>query len=228
MENKKLIVILIGPPGSGKGTQAELIAEKFGLFNFETSKIIEEKLKNADPDDEIITREKDKWMSGRLNTPEMGKKWVLDKIGDLHKQGLGIVFSGSPRTKEEAEAEMPVFEKLYGKESVKVFNILLSREESFYRNSNRRICEANRHPIPNFPEFKNLKVCPKDGSKLIVRKGLDDPESVKRRYNVYLEETEPVLGFLKQRGYEIMEINGEQGIAEVNNDILDKFNGNID
>jgi len=43
-----------------------------------------------------------------------------------------------------------------------------------------------------------------------------------------LEETEPVLGFLKQRGYEIMEINGEQGIAEVNNDILDKFNGNID
>ena len=61
MENKKLIVILIGPPGSGKGTQAELIAEKFGLFNFETSKIIEEKLKNADPDDEIITPKKNKY-----------------------------------------------------------------------------------------------------------------------------------------------------------------------
>ena len=78
--DKKSVIILIGPPGSGKGTQAELLAEKFGLFHLESSKVIEEKLKNIDPDDWILQREQHLWESGQLNTPETALKWIQEKI----------------------------------------------------------------------------------------------------------------------------------------------------
>ena len=174
-EHKKWAIILVGPIGSGKGTQAELLAERFGLFNFETSQIIEEKIKNADATDEVMMREKNYWETGILNTPELVKQWVLEKIEGLYKQGLGIVFSGSPRTLEEAEAELPVLESLFGKENVKIVHIQFTEDESIKRNSHRRICKANRHPIPNFPQFQNITTCPRDGSDLITRL-LDDPE----------------------------------------------------
>lgn len=222
-ENKKLIFIFIGPPGSGKGTQAEMLAKKFGLFNFETSKIIEEKINAADSNDEIMMREKAFWISGELNTPEFVEKWVIEKVNEIYKNGEGIIFSGSPRTIKEAQAEMPVLEELYGRNNIRVILINLSREESFKRNSHRRICEANRHPIPNFPEFQNLTTCPKDGSRLIVRKGLDDPEIVKERYNVYQNRTEPVLAFLREKDYNIIEIDGEQPIDNVFKEILNKI-----
>lgn len=222
-EHKKWAVILIGPIGSGKGTQAELLAEKFGLYNFETSKIIEEKIKNADADDEVMIREKNKWATGQLNTPELVKRWVLEKINELHKKGLGIAFSGSPRTLEEAEAEMPVLENLFGKENIKVVHIQLGENESIKRNSHRRICKANRHPIPNFPEFQDIKVCPRDGSELITRT-LDNPEVIKVRYQEYLNRTEPILDFLTKKGYGPIDINGEQAIEKVFQDILEKIN----
>ena len=221
-EHKKWAVMVIGPIGSGKGTQAELLAERFGFFNFETSKIIEEKIKNAETTDEVMMREKNNWETGILNTPELVKQWVLEKIEELHKQGSGIVFSGSPRTLEEAEAELPVLESLFGKENIKVINLQLDEHRSIERNSTRRICKKNRHPIPNFPQFQNITTCPRDGSELVTRE-LDTPEVIKVRYQEYLNRTTPVLDFLNQRGYKIIEINGDQFIEKVFSDILEKL-----
>lgn len=218
-EHKKWAIILIGPIGSGKGTQAELLAERFGLFNFETSRIIEEKIKNADDTDEVMMREKNYWETGKLNTPELVKQWVLEKIEELYKQGSGIVFSGSPRTLEEAEAELPVLENLFGKENIKIVHIQLAEAESIKRNSHRRICKANRHPIPNFPQFRNITTCPRDGSELITRT-LDDPEVIKVRYQEYVNRTEPILTFFKKREYIITDVRGEQSIEKVFQDIM--------
>lgn len=223
-DNKKWAIILIGPPGSGKGTQANLLTEKFGLTHIESSKIIEEKFKNADPNDQVMNEQKRIWESGELNDPKMVTEWLIAAMKDIQEKNLGLILSASPRTVFEAEAEVPVLEELYGKDNVKVFNINLSREESFDRNSNRRICEKNRHPIPNLSEFKNLDFCPRDNSKLIHRNRLDDPETVRLRYDVYLKRTEPILDLLIKRGYEILEINGEQSIEKVFNDILSKLN----
>ncbi len=220
-ETKKLFII-IGPPGAGKGTQAEMLAEKFGLFNFETSKIIEEKFKNADPSDEIISAEKENWKAGKLVTPKLVFEWIIDKVKTLAGEGKGIVFSGSPRTLYEAENELPIFEDLYGKDKIEAINIKLTEAESIKRNSKRRICEKNRHPIPNFPEFENITKCPKDDSPIITRL-LDNADTIKVRYKTYLAETEPVLAFLKEKGYTILEINGEQSIEKVFADILDKL-----
>lgn len=218
-KNKKWIVILIGPPGSGKGTQAELLAEKFGLFHLESSKVIEEKIKNAKPDDTVLQREKKLWESGKLNTPELVLEWIKEKAKEVASEGHGIVFSGSPRTIYEAEGEIPVLEELYGKDRVKVFNIETNEGESIMRNSKRRICKSSRHPIPNFPEFDGITKCPKDGSEIITR-ALDNPETIKIRLGEYVNRTLPIIDFLKNRGYKIMEINGEQPIDKVFQDIL--------
>ncbi|MBI2065230.1 MAG: nucleoside monophosphate kinase [Candidatus Yanofskybacteria bacterium] len=221
--NKQSVVILIGPPGSGKGTQAELLAEKFGLFHLESSKVIEEKIKNADPNDEILQKEKGLWESGKLNTPELVLEWIKEKAKEVASEGHGIVFSGSPRTLYEAEGEMPLLEKLYEKDNIKIINIELNEEESIKRNSKRRICKDSRHPIPNFPEFENITKCPKDGSEIITRL-LDNPETIEIRLQEYANRTVPIIDFLKKRNYKIMETNGEQPIEKVFRDILEKIN----
>src|SRR3989338_2116556 len=135
-ENKKWTVILIGPPGSGKGTQADLLAEKFGLFHLESSKIIEEKLKKADPDDWVLQNEKRLWESGTLNTPELVLQWIQEKI------------------------------------------------------------------------------------KEIVTRTLDNPKTIKIRYQEYLKRTIPLIDILKYKNYRITKVNGEQPIEEVHNNIL--------
>lgn len=219
MEGNNFVIILIGPPGAGKGTQAELLAEKFGLFHFETSKIIEEKLNNADSNDEVLMEEKRKWTQGELNSPELVVEWIIERIKDFGIQKTGLVFSGSPRTMYEAEREMPVLEEFYGADNLKIIHINLTKEESIKRNSSRRICRANRHPIPNFPTFKDLKSCPKDGSELVTR-ALDTAETISVRYETYLRRTHPVLSFVESRGHEIIEIEGEQDINNVFEDIV--------
>ena len=218
--DKKWVVLLIGPPGSGKGTQAEMLAEKFGLVHLESSQVIEGKFKNADPDDPVISKEKAAWKAGELTSPELVREWMLEEIRALHNKGMGIVFSGSPRTMFEAEGEIPVFEELYGKDNVKTIHLNLSKEESIKRNSGRRICEANRHTIPDFPIFKDIKTCPKDGSPLVKRE-LDTPETIAVRYEVYLRRTQPILSFIQEKGYNIIEIEGEQDIDKVFKDILE-------
>jgi adenylate kinase len=222
MKDNKSIIILIGPPGSGKGTQAELIAEKFGFYHFETSKVIEEKFKNADPNDKEMREEYEKFSSGQLNTPSKVRQWVIDRIEDLAQHKTKIVFSSSPRTLYEAEGECPFLEKYYNKNEMIVFNIEVSEEESIRRNSGRRICEKSRHPIPDFDEYKNIKTCPKDGSKIITRI-LDKPDIIKVRYATYVNETKPVLDFFKKADYEVVKINGDQSISDVHTDIIKKI-----
>lgn len=219
MELKKWVVVLIGPPGSGKGTQAELLAEKFGLVHFETSKVIDEKLNNADPNDKVLMHEKKIRTAGELNTPELVVEWSLERIRELAQKGLGLVFSGSPRTLYEAEHEVPVIEEMYSKDNIKAIHLNLSKEESVKRNSSRRICKASRHSIPDFPMFKDIKTCPKDGSELITQ-DFDTPETIGVRYEVYLRRTQPILSFMQERGYNVIEIEGEQSIEDVRDDIL--------
>jgi len=216
----KLIIILIGPPGSGKGTQAELLSEKFNLVHFETSKVLEKKLKKVDPKNKELVRAKELYDAGKLVTPKLVAKIVLEEIEKIHKKGKGINFSGSPRTLLEARRELPLLEKLYGKDNIKIFYLKLSQKESVKRNSVRKICKKNRHPIPlTLPEYKNIKKCPWDGSEIITR-SLDKPGIIKKRYGVFLKDTKPVVDYLKKQGYKVYKINGEQSIESVFKDIL--------
>lgn len=224
----KQIIILLGPPGSGKGTQAELLSEKFNLYYFETSKIIENNVMTAKKGDYVIIggkkisllKEKKLWKSGFLCTPAVVTFWVIEKIKELSREGKGIVIAGSPRTLPEGKDEIPVFKKEYGKKNIRIVLIKISAKESIFRNSHRRICELMRHPILYTKETKNLKICPLDGSKLIKRKGLDNPETIKVRLKEYEERTFPLVDYFKKQGLKVKEINGEQYVEKVFKSIL--------
>ena len=109
--DSKLIIIIIGPPGSGKGTQATLLADKLGLYYFETSKIIEERIMSAKKGEYVLVEgkkyylldEKKIWETGDLCSPPLVTFWVMEKIKELAERGEGIVFAGSPRTLYEAK-----------------------------------------------------------------------------------------------------------------------------
>ena len=224
MRNSALqVVVFIAPIGAGKGTQSEMLAQKFGFFHLETSKLLEEQLVHSTSKDPDIVEAQRLYHARQLITPALVAKIVMTEIESLHRQGLSIVFSGSFRTVEEAEKEIILAEKLYGRENVSFFYVTLSEEEAVKRNSGRRICQAKRHPVPDFPQYREITACPfGDGSPLIKR-SLDHPEAIRERYAVFLKETYPVLDFVKKRGYEMATINGEQSIEKVSEDILAYF-----
>ena len=227
--NKKLAIILIGPPGCGKGTQGELLAEKFNLFYFETSKIIEKNVMNARSGECVVIggkeysleNERGLWKSGILCTPIVVSYWVRKKFEELSKEGKNLIIAGSPRTLLEGREVMPLLRKLYGKENIKIVEVGLSPEQTIWRNQRRRICELMRHPILSTKdEFLKLTHCPLDGSKLLKRKGLDDPETIITRIKEYKERTYPLIKYFKEEGFSVKKVKGEQTVEKVFSDIL--------
>jgi len=230
----KQIIILLGAPGAGKGTQAELLSDKLNLYYFETSKILEQKFHESEdfssdsPERVIevegerydILDEKKLWKEGKLCSPPFVTYLVKEKIKKLAGQGEGLVLAGSPRTIYEGEKIIPLLKELYGLENIKTVLIEISPEETLFRNTHRRICELMRHPILYNEETKNLKICPLDGSRLVERKGLDDPETIKIRLKEYKERTLPLVDFFEKQEIRVKKINGEQTVADVHKDIL--------
>lgn len=218
----------MGPPGSGKGTQSELLAEEFDLYHLETSEILEENMMKAEEGKYQVVKGKryyfsdevKKWKTGELVSDELVTFWLNNKIKELAKKGENLVLSAFPRTLYEGKESTPLLKKLYGKENVWVFELKLSAKESIWRNSHRRICELMRHPVLYTKETAELKHCPLDGSKLLKRKGLDDPKTIKIRLKEYKERTRPVFDYLKKQGFKVKRINGEQPVAGVFKDTL--------
>ena len=219
----KLVIILLGAPGAGKGTQAELLSEKLNLYYFETSNVIEQAFNSAKETDYVsikgkkyfFGKEKELWLGGALCDPLFVSYLVKGKIKELYGMGKNLLLSGSPRTLGEAKEIMPLLEKLYGKKNIKIILLEISAKESIFRNSHRRICELMRHPILYSEETKKLKICPLDGSKLIKRKGLDNPKIIKTRLKEYSKRTLPLVDFLKTRGLKVEKINGKGTVAQV-------------
>ena len=228
MKTSKLVIIIIGPPGSGKGTQATLLADKLNLYYFETSKIIEERVMNAKKGEYVLVEgkkyylldEKRIWETGGLCSPPLVTFWVMEKIKELAERGEGIVFAGSPRTLYEAKKIMPLLNKLYGKKNIKIILFTLSPKTSIWRNSHRRICELLRHPILYNEETKKLTKCPLDGSKLISRGKLDNPETIKRRIKEYKERTLPIIDYFKRQKYQVTKISAAPPPAVIFKKIL--------
>ena len=229
MTNKK-IIILIGAPGSGKGTQANLLAQKLDLYHLETSKLLENTFKNKQEKEFVeinkekyyFEKEKDLWETGELCSTPFTLFLIQEKIKKISEQDMGIIFTGSPRKLQEAKILMPFLEKLFNKENIKTILLELDVEQSIFRNSNRKICELMRHSILYNKETKNLSLCPIDGSKLITRK-LDKSEIIKKRYKVYRQETLPLVVFLIKQDFILHKINANQSVASIFSDIIKKL-----
>ncbi len=224
----KQVIILFGQPGAGKGIQAELLSEKLGCYHLESSKVIEHCLKHESPDkvftidgkDYKVADEIKNWDAGNLTSPPFVVQLMLQKIKDLVADDKSIIFSGNPRSAYEAEKEIPILKELFGLENITFILLEISSDTTKFRNSHRRICELIRHSILFSPETEKLTLCPLDGSKLVNRKGLDDPKIIENRLIIYKEQTYPAIKVIEKAGITIHKINAENSVAEVHEEIL--------
>ena len=223
-----IAIIIYGPPGAGKGTQAQLLAEKFDLIHFDSGKYLRELLYNPkNKNNKIIQKEKKLNEAGKLNTPSWVLKIVSGKVkeiaGLLHK---GVVLSGSLRTIFEALGNLPagqagdkniglmeILEKMYSKKNIYVFKINVSENQTIERNTHRLICSVCGTPILDMsiilPKCKNTDIsqCPFCGGKFKHRFD-DNKKVIITRLKEYSERTAPIVNELKKRKYKVIEIDG--------------------
>lgn len=216
---RPIAVMLFGPPGAGKSMQANLLAEKFNLFHWDTGRQIEKIINNPErQNDPEIKRERELFNNGKLSTPEWTRKMVIEAVKAIAESGKSIVFSGSPRTLLEAEGLIPLLREHYGAKQVFAFVIIAKPETSIFRNSRRRVCEQG-HTLIWSRENDNLTHCPKCGAGL-RRRSLDIEETIRVRINDYENRTKPVLEYALAQGIDVAEIDGEPEPAVVHQNIL--------
>lgn len=212
MEYMAKAVIIYGPPGSGKGTQADLLARKFSFIHLDTGRYLESILRAPEvKNNPRLMREKENFDSGKLLTPA----WVLSitrkETERIAKAGYNIVYSGSPRTLFEAFGEgktkglLETLGKLYGKQNISVVVLSVRDETSIKRNSHRLVCAYCG--LPKL-ESATLGHCPLCAGPMRTR-SLDKPEVIKVRLKEYRERTYPIFAQMKKRGFKITKVDGE-------------------
>ena len=223
--------MVYGPPGAGKGTQANLLANKFGLIHLDTGKYLESVVHDpGNQRDAFIDQLRHDFDTGKLLDPAWVYKIVKERTQKIADSGFGIVYSGSPRTYPEAfELEdgthglVSVLERLYGRDNVYPILLTVQPATSIHRNSNRLICSICETAVM-YHEHATPEFCPLCGG-LFKRRTLDAPETIKVRLQEYEHRTAPIIGGLKERGYEVTAIDGEPLPYEVFQAITSKFVG---
>lgn len=217
MESRKIAIILLGPPGSGKTTQAQKLSEKYGLVHFNTGEVIKDTMNDpANQNNPVIIHEKQLYGSGVLNTDTWVTGLVLEEIGKIADSGKGVVFSGSPRRLMEAEVMLSKLDEVYGRNNVYMFFIPIDFEMALKRIKSRRICSVCGYPL--MPD-DGSESCPKCGGKLEVRL-LDDPGKLKIRFEEYYKKTEPILDYFVSRGLVVNKVGGEKNPEEIHAEII--------
>ena len=221
---KKIVIVLYGTPGSGKGQQAELLAERFNLVHLDTGKILRSIL--HDPvqlKDPIVRRERKLNDAGILNTPSWFVNAVMKKrITSVAKMGYGIVFSGSPRTHYEAEHMVPLLEKLYGRKVINFFFLRVPLKTAAKRNAERYICFVCQRPLLTaYYPSRHPTHCPVCAGKLIRRID-DDPSKFVIRTKEYETRTKSAIDYVRRRGYRMVEVDGAPAPFKVFGNIIRK------
>lgn len=215
---KPLIAIFLGRSGSGKGTQAKLLREKFGLEYLGSGDLLRARAQFADYSGQTLKAVLAD--GGFAPTSLIFKLWIDKLDGFKDKPNFqGLIFDGSPRKILEAHL---IDEALgwYGwKDSAKIFLIDISRQDAFDRLTKRRLCQECGELIPYVGEFKNLEKCHKCGGSLINRAD-DNPEAINSRLDLFEQEVQPVVDYYEKNS-RIIKIDGNQGIEEVFKNILE-------
>lgn len=214
MAKKIYKIIVFGPQGSGKGTQAELIEKEYGIPAISTGNLFRIALSKGSKWGKEAKKYMDK---GELVPDEVTNNLIAERLKETDCQG-GFILDGYPRNIDQ----LGLIEKLV--EPTHVFNIKISDEEAIKRLQGRLSCSCGMvyHNVYNPP--KNEMRCDECGGELYVRAD-DVPEAIKNRLKIYHEQTEPLLSFYREKGV-LHEINGERSIEEVWQDvrnILEKF-----
>ena len=202
-------LIMLGAPGAGKGTQAKKIAEKYGIPHISTGDIFRENIKNGT---ELGNKAKSYMEQGLLVPDELTCDLVVDRIAQDDCKN-GYVLDGFPRTIPQAEALKAALGKM-GTTIDYAINVEVPDENIVERMGGRRACLAcgcTYHVVYNAP--KEEDVCDVCGAKLVLRDD-DKPETVKKRLDVYHEQTQPLIDFYDKEGV-LVEVDGTQNLEDV-------------
>ena len=216
-------LMVLGPPGSGKGTQIKLLSEKLGFLHLISSQLIKNSIKN-NKDPETI-RQKERQDKGLLCEPEWVFERVKEKTQEIyndHDNCKGIIFDGSPRTLYEAEHLYNLLVNLIGKDNIKIMEINISEDELKKRISKRLVCSnSSQHVFIKSEDLKPEMPCPDCDGVLLLRVD-DKSEALDIRMQEYINQTLPMLDYLK-KNHEVIVINGEQSIDIVHQEIVQKL-----
>jgi adenylate kinase len=210
---QELNLVLLGPPGAGKGTQAERLVEDFGLRYIATGNILREAVREQTP---LGLKAKEYMDRGDLVPDDLIIAMIKDAL-EAPDADRGFMLDGFPRTVGQAEALDEELRHLDRHLSAALL-IDVSEEEVVRRLSGRRVCVKGQHNFHvEFDPPKHPDRCDVDGSRLI-RRDDDEPEVVQRRLNQYREKTQPLIGYFESRDM-LQRVDGSRPADEVHDQI---------
>ncbi len=211
-----LRLILFGPPGAGKGTQAQLLKERLRIEHVSSGDLFRHHLSNGTKLGELARRYMNR---GELVPDEVTIGMVLDRVSSLPKD-QGFMLDGFPRNTNQARALEDALRKRNQKID-RVVHIGVPDEELIRRLSNRYVCRKCQKPFTRNPASgeppRNCDGCA-DGGEIYQRDD-DTPDAVANRLKVYHQETAPVLDFYRGAGL-LSEIPGKDSVETVNLSVL--------
>jgi len=207
------VIYLMGPPGGGKGTQAELLAAGIGYERFSTGDAFREVSRQ---DTELGRKVKEIIDNGFLAPPEMAAEIVKTAVKKHIEAGQGLIFDGTPRTVEEARIVDEFFEKEgYGKPLVIYLSV--DKDEMIKRNSIRKFCLGVSGDFPVVDEEDERK-CKEVGGRVGVRPD-DEPEKFATRWDEFMKRTYPCVENYRQLGI-VNEVDGMPSIEDVHRGVM--------
>ncbi len=210
----ELNLILLGPPGAGKGTQAERLREDFSLAHISTGDMLRAQVADETP----LGLEAKRYMdAGDLVPDEVIVGMITDRV-EQPDAADGFLLDGFPRTEVQADALAAALEKLE-RTLTGVLLIEVSDEVVVRRLSGRRVCVKNASHIyhVDFDPPKHEDVCDQDGSRLVQRDD-DKEETIRRRLEVYHAQTEPLISYYDEKG-QLRRFDGTRTPDEVHDHI---------
>lgn len=209
-----MVIVLLGAPGAGKGTQAEILSQRLGLPHVASGDLFREALRDETP---LGLRARSYMERGELVPDEVTIAMVAERLEKPDCQN-GVILDGFPRTIPQADALDAVLAR-QGRAVNLVPYIKVSVESLLKRLGGRwtcRTCGAVYHML--FDPPKVAGVCDVCGGELYQRAD-DTPETQRKRIDVYFEQTQPLIEYYRQRGL-LVEIDGEKDIDGVQAELL--------
>ena len=208
-------IVLLGPPGVGKGTQAKILSERTGLAHISSGDLFRENLKNQTELGKLAQTYMNK---GELVPDDVTVAMIQERLSRPDCQA-GAILDGFPRTPAQADALEAMLKGFQGHVDAVPF-ITGTEDVLVDRLSGRWTCRANGHIFnekSNPP--KEAGKCDIDGSELYQRED-DKAETVKRRIQVYMDQTSPLINYYREHG-KLIEIDGMQPIEQVTQSMVD-------
>jgi adenylate kinase len=207
-------IVLLGPPGAGKGTQAKRISEKFDLLHISSGDIFRE---NLNKQTELGKKAEEYMNRGELVPDDITISMIRERLSRPDCEE-GALLDGFPRTPAQAKALDEMLSDFAGEvDAVPYINV--PEIELVERLSGRLTCRAKGHIFhKKYNPPQEPGVCDYDGSELYQRED-DKPETVKRRIRVYMEQTQPLIDYYQEKSV-MIEVDGDQSIEEVTTDLV--------